>query len=473
MQPLQLLISGKWQPSDSSEYIERFNPSTGELYARVPVGSESDVEAAVQAAQAAFPSWAELSASDRAALIHQGLDRVAAHADELAELEAIEMGKPVALGVPFIEVGIATMRDAAEESLTYPFTAALKADATGATSVVRKPLGVTAVIVPWNFPLAQALVSMSAVLAAGNTVVLKPSEKSSLSSIRFLELLDLPAGVVNLVLGDRRAGGPLAEHPLVNLVHFTGSIASGKSVGTAAGKGLRRAILELGGKDPVLIDADVDVRAVAADVARGAFTNSGQICTSMERIYVHKDIAEAFIEELVTQSSQFSLGDPLDPSTVLGPLIDEEQRSIVARHVADALAKGATAVLGGTQIDGPGSYYPPTVLVDVDESMTILQDETFGPVAPIRIVETFAEAVELASNSHYGLGMTVYSNTAAHIDMAQSVPAGIMWVNLWQGGDFSRQMEPAGQSGMGATGQGLSLDAATRPMAVHTAGALG
>lgn len=468
MEPLNNFINGRWVPSHSSEFIERLDPATGELIARVPAGSAADVDAAVLAAHAAQPAWGSMPVPERTALLHKALDAVAAHAEELAATEALEMGKPVSIGVPFLNLGIAVMRDAADEALSYEFSSRLKEDASGITDVVRKPVGVVAVIVPWNFPLTAALVSISAALAAGNTVVLKPSEKSSISAVRFLELLALPDGVINMVVGDRRAGAPLTEHPLVDLIHFTGSVAAGRQVGIAAGGMLRRVVLELGGKDPVIVDSDVDVEAVAADVARGSFVNSGQICTSMERIYVHRDVAEAFTDELVRHAKEQVLGSPADPSTVMGPMVDEGQRAVVERHVEDALGKGARVLVGGESLPGNGFYYPATVLVDVDESMDIMREETFGPIAPVRVVDSFEEGVELAKSTDYGLGMTVYTNTPAHVEMASTVPTGILWVNAWQGGDPTRQTEPAGQSGMGASGRTLSLDAATRPMAVHT-----
>lgn len=468
MEPLRNLIGGHWTPSNSTEFIDRLDPTTGALVVRVPAGSEADVDAAVRAAHAAQPAWGALPVSERTAALHRALDAVAAHAEELATIEANEMGKPISIGVPFIHGGVATMRAVADEALTYEFASRLKVDATGITDVVRKPVGVVAVIVPWNFPIAQTLVSISAALAAGNTVVLKPSEKSSLSAVRFVELLALPAGVINLVLGDRRAGSPLTAHPLVGLVHFTGSIAAGRKVGESAGGMLRRVILELGGKDPVIVDADVDVAAVAADVARGAFTNSGQICTSMERIYVHRDIAEAFTAEIVRHAEALPVGAPTDPTIIMGPMVDAGQRAIVEAHVRDAVEKGARVLTGGEVAAGPGTYYPPTVLADVDETMDIMVAETFGPVAPIRVIDSFEEGVELATSTEYGLAMTVYSNTPAHVELAATVPTGILWVNAWQGGDFARQMEPAANSGMGATGHALGLDAATRPMAVHT-----
>jgi acyl-CoA reductase-like NAD-dependent aldehyde dehydrogenase len=253
----------------------------------------------------------------------------------------------------------------------------------------------------------------------------------------------------------------------VSLVHFTGSVGAGKSVGAATGGNLTRAVLELGGKDPVVIDDDVDVQEVAAAVAFGAFVNSGQICTSMERIYVHENIAEEFTAALGAAAVAQVMGLPSDPSTVLGPMVDDVQRQIVHRQVTDALSKGAKAITGGALPEREGFFYPATVLVDVDDTMDVMREETFGPVAPIQTVSSFEEGVREASKTAFGLAATVYTKNPEHIELAYSIPAGILWINQWQGGDLGRHMEPASDSGMGAMGGHLAYDAATRPMAVH------
>lgn len=289
--------------------------------------------------------------------------------------------------------------------------------------------------------------------------------------VRLLELAELPPGVVNLVLGDARAGIPLAGHEQIQLVHFTGSVATGKRVGAAAGERLHRAVLELGGKDPVVVDAGVDPVATAQAVAFGAFINTGQICTSMERIYVHRDVAEPFVEALVAAAESFPVGNGLDEGVVLGPLVDQRQRDIVVRHVEDAVRKGAKVRAGGIVPAGKGFCYPPTVLTEVDDSMLVLTEETFGPVAPVVVVDAFEEGLERASQSEYGLAATVYTDDPDHIAAAARIPAGVTWVNQWQGGGPERLYEPARDSGMGATGARAAYDAATRPSSVHIAAA--
>jgi acyl-CoA reductase-like NAD-dependent aldehyde dehydrogenase len=469
MRTLRNLIGGAWTASAEPALLDLVNPATEEVMARLPGGSSHDVDQAVAAAAAAQPGWAELPVGERVRRIGAYADIVEANADELAELQCREMGQPVALGRSFVQASAAALRADAEAALAYPFTTVFEHDGQGTTEIVRHPLGVTAVITPWNFPVATLLSIIGPLLAAGNTVVVKPSERSPLSAVRLCELLTLPDGVVNLVLGDARAGAPLGEHPGIGLVHFTGSVPAGRAVGAGAGHRLHRAILELGGKDPVIVGSDADPVATAAAVAHGAFLNSGQICTSMERVYVHRDIADRFVDALVDAARGHVHGDGRDASTVLGPLVDRRQRDLVHGHVLDAAAKGAKIRTGGEIPAGPGFFYPATVLTGVDDSMAVMTEETFGPVAPVRVVGSFEEGVELASRSRFGLAATVYTGDPGHVNAARAIPAGLLWVNAWQGGGPGRIFEPARDSGMGAWGARAAYDAATRPAAIHAA----
>ncbi|MFG3022697.1 aldehyde dehydrogenase family protein [Streptomyces sp. NPDC048254] len=472
MEALQNLIGGRWEDSASEDVVTVVNPATEEVFARFGAGSADDVDRAVAAAVTAQPQWAGLTVTERVERIHTWADTVAAHAMELAELECREMGKPVGIGRSFIDGAAAGLKAAAAQALTYPFTETVTGPGGDRTDIVRHPLGATAVITPWNFPVTMVLGALGPLLAAGNTVVVKPSERSPVSAVRLFELAELaglPAGVSNLVLGDGRAGAALTEHEDVQLVHFTGSVGAGRVVGAATGRRLRRCVLELGGKDPVVVDAGVDPVATAQAVAFGAFVNTGQICTSMERIYVHEQIADEFVEALVAAAQTFAIGDGMEPATVLGPLVDERQRDIVRRHVEDAVQKGATVRTGGVVPRRPGYFYPATVLTDVDDTMLVMTEETFGPVAPVVVVPTFEEGMARAAASRYGLAATVYTDDPEHIAAAAQLPAGVVWVNQWQGGGPERLYEPDRDSGMGATGARAAYDAATRPAAVHVA----
>jgi acyl-CoA reductase-like NAD-dependent aldehyde dehydrogenase len=471
VQTLQNLIDGGWADSHGDVVLDLVNPATEEVIARHPAGSPEDVERAVTAAVAAQPAWAAVPVAERAARLSAWADAVAAHAGELVELECREMGKPLGIGRTFLDGAVAGLRAVAGEALSYDFDEVVVRPDGGRTRILRHALGATAVITPWNFPVTAVLGAIGPLLAAGNTVVVKPSERAPLSIVRLLELAGLPPGVVNLVLGDARAGVPLAGHEQIQLVHFTGSVASGKRVGAAAGERLHRTVLELGGKDPVVVDAGVDPVATAGAVAFGAFINTGQICTSMERIYVHRDVAGPFVDALVAAAESFPIGNGLDEGVVLGPLVDRRQRDTVVRHVEDAVAKGAKVRTGGVVPEGKGFFYPPTVLTDVDDSMLVMTEETFGPVAPVVVVDSFEEGLERASRSRYGLAATVYTADPGHVEAAARIPAGVTWVNQWQGGGPERLYEPAGDSGMGATGARAAFDAATRPASVHIAAA--
>ncbi|NHD19293.1 MULTISPECIES: aldehyde dehydrogenase family protein [unclassified Actinopolyspora] len=471
MRTLQNLIGGGWRDSASPEAFDLLNPATEEAIARVPGGSPEDVDRAVEAAHRAQSAWAELPVAERVAWIRARADVIAEHAEELAELECREMGKPVALGRSFVEGAVDTLKNSATEALSYEFERTVVVSDDSRVRVLRHPLGAAAVITPWNFPVAMVLGILGPLLAAGNTVVVKPSERSPMAVARLFELLDLPAGVVNLVLGDVRAGQPLAEHERIQLVHFTGSVGAGRRVGAGAGERLHRSVLELGGKDPVVVDAGVDPVATASAVAFGAFVNTGQICTSMERVYVHRAIAAEFVEALVEVAGTYAFGDGRAPDTVLGPLVSEGQRDLVRHHVDDAVQRGATVRTGGVVPERRGFFYPATVLTDVDESMLVMTEETFGPLAPVVVVDSFEEGIERASRSRFGLAATVYTDDPEHMAAAERIPAGVTWVNQWQGGGPEMVYEPAGDSGMGATGARASYDAATRSASVHIAAA--
>jgi succinate-semialdehyde dehydrogenase/glutarate-semialdehyde dehydrogenase len=452
--------------SIDTETLPVVSPWTEEVIARIPVGSAEDVDAAVRSAAAAQYGWALLTRDARFALLAGVADAVEAHVAELAQIESVEMGKPIPLAEQFIRAGIAGWRQSLDVAHAYPFVADVTMPGEpGQTVVERRAVGVVGLIIPWNFTVASILGSLLPLLAAGNTVVLKPSEKSPLSAARFVELLGLPSGVVNLVLGDARAGQPLAAHDDVALLHFTGSVEVGRAVGIAAASRLKRSVLELGGNDPVIVDAGVDVAATAEAVAMSTFINSGQICTSSERIYVHRDVAEEFITALVEAAESYPLAVDRD-GTGLGPLVDAQQRAHVHAHVAEAVELGATVRCGGEIPEGRGFGYPATVLTGVTAQMRVMREETFGPIAPVVVVDSFDEAVELANGTGFGLAATVYTHDLSHQDRASDIHAAMIWINGWQQGGVNAIGEPWGLSGVGAAGSTADFDAATRPVSL-------
>lgn len=464
MDAARIFVDGRWLASASQETIEVRNPTTSEVAGVIPAGCAADSEAAVTAARRAQPSWAALPAGERADVIEAAVDAVRPYAEELARLQAIEMGQPIARAREYTAAALDAVAGAADASRTFAWATDLDGNEGSTTRVIRHPYGVGALVMPWNFPLLVGAESLGGLLATGNTVVFKPSERSPLSAIRLVELLDLPPGVLNLVLGDVRSGAPLMEHPDVGIAVLTGSTAAGRAVAAASAAHLRPALLELGGKDPVIVDDTVDPQWAAEQVAHGAFLNTGQICTSMERIYVLDTVAEEFTDALVAQALALKVGDPMSDDTDLGPLVDERQRRVVAEQVDAAIAQGARALTGGAVPEGPATFYPPTVLVDVTDDMAIMREETFGPVAPIRAVATFDEALALARDSRYGLAATILSKDPEHIAAATTIPAAIVWVNEWWGGAEGMAYEPAKSSGVGVLD---GLTSFTTPRVVH------
>jgi acyl-CoA reductase-like NAD-dependent aldehyde dehydrogenase len=473
-EPLQTqrnFIAGKWVESAATATIEVIDPSRVEVVGIIPEGAASDVDAAVGAAATAAASWAATPVGERASILRDNADNLADHIDEIASIQSSEMGQPIKLSRDFVTESVrdlAYFADIGVEELTEPIT--LESATGNSDFVVREPYGVAALIVPWNFPVAMTLAPLAGLLIGGNTVVLKPSERSPLSTIRLIELLDLPPGVLNLVLGDRHSGEPLAGHVDVDFVCFTGSVESGRTVAVASAQKLRPSLLELGGKDPGIVDAGVDARWAAERIAEAAFMNTGQICTSVERVYVHRDIAEDFTRELVALAEAENVGDAMDETTTIGPLVDERQRDIVNSHVLAAVASGARVLAGGEIPKRRGFFYPPTVIVDVADDMKLMTDETFGPIAPIRVVDSFDEALQLAKATQYGLAATVLTKDEEHAAAAvREIPAGIVWINEWQAYAPGAEFEPAKSSGVGHTGDRAFVKSSTRPKFVHMA----
>ena len=443
------------------------DPATGVATGDFTMGSAALIDQAVLAAANAGPSWWALSAQARAQLLIQVADRLAAVAPDLAALESREMGKPVVMAQQDIEGSIEMFRATAEAARDFfaPATG-------GAGHVAYRPYGVAALITPWNYPVCQVTDFLAGLLVAGNTVVVKPSEKAPLSVAALGPLLDiLPPGVVNIVLGDGLAGAALVEHPLVGLVHFTGSVATGRKVGAAAGGRLVPCFLELGGKDALVIDRGVDVAKAAELAAAGGWVNTGQVCTSIERVYVHRDIADDFLAALVAQAAVWHIGAGLDPASRMGPLIDGEQRDHVHRQVTEALLAGASVPIGGDTLPGPGFFYPPTVVVDPPDDSLLMTEETFGPVIAVRIVNSFEEGIRLADTGTYGLTASALTNDPTHIELAAALDAGVVTINGGGDGPGDAPFEPARSSGMGRVYLGpRSLESFTRPYGVSIGG---
>jgi succinate-semialdehyde dehydrogenase/glutarate-semialdehyde dehydrogenase len=455
--------------SDPGSVVDVTDPATGDVIARIPAGTDADAEAAVRAARAGARDWAQMGAGERSALLKAGARRLREHGEELAELQTRENGKPLDDSAGGVEAGIGAIEQYAELGPVHRGRSL--AGGYGATDVmVFEPRGVVALLVPWNDPVAIACGQLAAALVTGNTVVLKPSEKTPLGALRIAELLGLPPGVLNVLLGDARAGRPLAAHPDVDLVMHTGSVATGREVAAVCAASGRKALLELGGKDALIVDAGVDPEWAADQAALGAFANAGQICTSVERIYVVEAVAEPFLAALARRAEERRVGPGLEPGVEMGPLVDEGQREAVHRHVEAAVGAGAAVLAGGEVPDGPGAFYPPTVLSGVDDSMAVMREETFGPVAPVQVVADFDAAITAANASEYGLAATVLTGSQANAQRAwRELAVGTVKVNAVFGGAPGGAAQPRRASGSGFGFGPELLDEMTVTKVVHYA----
>jgi acyl-CoA reductase-like NAD-dependent aldehyde dehydrogenase len=455
--------------ASETDTIEIRDPSTGEPVGRIPAGDESAVDAAVAAARAAHPGWAATPAGERSAALRRVAAALRARAGELAERNACESGKLVGDARGGVEAGAGAIEQYAELAPLHRGRA-LQGDALAHDAMVHEPRGVVAAIVPWNDPIAIAAQGLAAALACGNTVVFKPSERTPFCSELLHELFaaELPDGVVTLVHGDARAGAPLAAHHGVDVVLHTGSVAAGRSIARSCAARGAKAVLELGGNDPLIVDAGVDPEWAAAQAALGAFTNAGQICVAVERVYVHEAVAAPFVEALVARARALRVGPATDPSSELGPLVDERAREAVHEQVGDALAHGAHAATGGEPLEGSGTFYPATVLTDVEDGMLVMREETFGPVAPVRVVSSFDEALERANATAYGLAATALTCSQEHAARAcAELRAGTVKVNAVFGGAPGGAAHPRGISGDGLGYGPELLDELTAVKVVH------
>ena len=467
MHTLNHLIAGTSAESQAVDRLELFDPTAGAGFARMPAGDALDADRAVAAARGAAEGWRRTPVGERAAVLQRLADALDAERDLLARLQTRENGKPLGASTGDVATAAATLRQYAELGPLHRGRS-LAGSGAAVDLMVHEPRGVAALIIPWNDPLVILAGQLGACLVTGNTVVVKPSERATEAALRMVSLLDAPAGVANVLLGDGRAGQALVEHPQVDVVCHVGSVETGRRISALCGQLLRPCVLELGGNDPLIVDADVDPGWAAEQAAAGAFAYAGQICTAVERIYVHSDIAVPFTEALVQRAQSLVVGDPTAESTDLGPLVDGAHRDKVHGMVAAALQAGARALTGAALPEGPGSYYPPTVLVDVDDEMDVMALETFGPVAPVRVVGSFDEALAAAARSPYGLAANVLTGDLGNAQRAwYELRAGTVKVNEVWGGAPGGAAEPRGCSGRGFGYGPELLDEVTATKVVH------
>ncbi|GIG28375.1 aldehyde dehydrogenase family protein [Cellulomonas marina] len=470
--PLRLAehhVGGDLVPATGDRELTRTSPVDGTPTLVLVPATEAEVGAAVAAADAARAAWRRTSPGERAGYLRAAAAAVRAQADALGAALTADTGRLLGSSVESAQVAAELLEEAATTGLGP--TGRTLAGAPAALDVVRRdPHGVVAIITPWNDPLPAAAGLLAAALVTGNTVVHKPSERSARSGWELGRLVAdaLPAGVLSVVNGDGATGAALVADPRVALVAQVGSTATGRAIATAAGARGARVLLENGGKDPLVVDAGVDPAWAARQIAIGAFTNTGQLCTSVERVYLHEEVADAVLAELVAVAQATVVGDPTDPATGLGPLVDEQQLAVVVAHVEDAVAGGARVLAGGARPDGPGTFYPPTVLDGCTADMDVMTEETFGPVAAVTRVPDFAAALELAGAGRYGLAATVLTPRLDHaLRAADELEVGTVKVNAVFGGAPGGSADPRRDSGAGA-GYGPDLLASMTVLkAVH------
>ncbi|KPI04980.1 Betaine-aldehyde dehydrogenase [Actinobacteria bacterium OV450] len=445
-----MYIDGAWRPAAGRERIEVINPADEQVIGGVPAGTADDVDAAVRAARAALPGWAATAPAERAALIGALRDVLVARKGEFTEIITAELGSPRGFS-EMVHVGapIAVSSSFAELGASYAFEERI-----GNSTVLLEPVGVVGAITPWNYPLHQIVAKVAPALAAGCTLVLKPAEDTPLTAQLFAEAVHeagIPAGVFNLVTGTGPvAGQALAAHEGVDLVSFTGSTAVGRQIGATAGAAVKRVALELGGKSANVILPGADLaKAVAAGVGH-VMNNSGQSCNALTRMLVHRDQYDEAVSLAAAAVAKYPSGDPLDPGTRLGPVVNAKQRDRVRAYIAKGVEEGARLVAGGPEAPHERGYFiAPTVFADVTPEMTIAQEEIFGPVLSILPYEDEDEALRIANGTVYGLGGAVWAaDEETAVAFARRMDTGQVDIN---GGRFN-PLAPFGgykQSGVG------------------------
>ncbi|GAA5183271.1 aldehyde dehydrogenase family protein [Rugosimonospora acidiphila] len=470
MRDIERVLTEEWAATPADEWITKLDPADGSPVGQIPVVPPRRVVEAVQAARAAAPGWARTSPAQRAAMVHEAARAIEECADDLAWLTTREMGRPVGQAAESVAAGIGTLRQYAELGPLHRGRSL--AGEWGATDLMTyQPRGVAAVITPWNDPVAVSCGLIGAALVTGNSVVYKPSERTPATGWLLGRILDgvLPPGVLTTLSGGPTVGALLTEQP-VDVIAHVGSSATGRRIAQAAAVTGAALLRENGGKDPLIVDADVDPAWAAEQAATGAFANAGQLCVAVERIYVHERIAGDFLDELTKRAEQFRMGPGWDPETTLGPLVDLALRELVHDQVREAVAAGAELRCGGELPGGPGAFYPPTVLANCAEAMAVLREETFGPVAPVVTVGSFEEALRLADGGDYGLAASVLTGSVAHAQQAwRELDVGTVKVNDVFGGAPGGAAHPRRASGSGFGYGPELLDEFTTVKVVHLA----
>ncbi len=450
-------INGSWRDSNNGSTFEVENPFTEEVISKVPDSSVHDVDAAVQAAKQAWKDWKMLGSLDMRDLLREIAVKSRNNDKEIASIITAESGKPLIECLDEIEWIASIFEYYSEIGRDQRGRVVAPVTPRSMSMVVKESYGVVGCIVPWNYPLLLMAWKVAPALAAGNTVVIKPSEVTPLSILRWIEIAcdHLPKGIINVITGDGVTGASLVEHPDVKVIAFTGSVDTGKKIAMMAAKQLKKTSLELGGNDPIIICDDVDINIAAKGTAWGGLLNAGQVCTSLERVFVMETIAEKFIEAVVEETKKVRLGDPMNGQTDMGPMCSKMQLNRADEKVKKAMDQGARLLCGGSRPEEfkKGYFYSPTVFDNMNSNMELMNLETFGPIIPIQKIKTLDEAIELSNNSMYGLGCNIYTNDMEKaLTAADDIKAGSFWIN-----DPLTDNEAAPFGGMKMSGGGREL----------------
>lgn len=451
-----------WQGSSNVELFELYNPATAEQLSTTRLTAAADVGAIVQSAHRAFHSgvWSKKSPAERERILLHFADLVESHGEELAQLETLNQGKSIHISRAIeVEASVNYMRYMAGwttkiEGQTLDVSIPVPADARFHAYTRREPAGVVAGIVPWNFPMMIALWKVIPALACGCSIIIKPADETPLTALRLAELAieaGVPAGVFNVLVGrGAEAGAALVSNPLINKVSFTGSTAVGRQIGIAALSNMTRFTLELGGKNPMLILEDANIDQAVAGAIGGGLLNGGQVCAAASRLYVHANLYQDFVEALTAQVSAMSLGPGIDPAAQINPLTSRRHQRSVLQHLEKTRSEGAKFTTGGEAPDLPGFFVNPTVVTNLQQAMTPMQEEIFGPVLGVMPFHSTEEGLAMVNDSRYGLTASIWSNDLGRVmDLIPRIEAGTVWVNNHVPVDPNLPFGGYKQSGMG------------------------
>ena len=449
-----MLVNGE-QVEGRGPAVAVVNPATEEVIDEVASASPEQVAEAVASSKAAFRQWKKTPAPERGEMMHALSSWINEHSEELATTLTHEGGKPLVENRDEMAWSASCLDFYAEVGRLERGRIVPSGEEGQLSLVFKEPFGVVAAIVPWNYPILLMAWKLAPALAAGNTVVIKPSPYTPLSTLQLAEGFAgiFPPGVINVVTGETDVGSALVEAPEVSLVAFTGSVETGKHVMRSAAESLKKVHLELGGKDAFIVCDDVDLSVAAKGAVWAAYLNAGQVCTSAERFYVMDDVYPDFVDAFVAETEKLVVGDPMNTDTDIGPLVRAVQRDKVEAQLAAATAAGARILRGGDRRSDKGFFLSPAVVVDVDDSMDVMAKETFGPVAPIAKVSSLDEAIERTNASDFGLGANVYTGRMDYMVKAmEEIDAGTVWFN-----DPLTDNEAAPFGGMKQSGSGREL----------------